>query len=53
MAETMIEALKRKGRKKSGGPWHPPEGVKTKCTRADSCGAIMGKMAVLQRFSVE
>ena len=33
-----------------GGPWHPPAGVHTKCTDADDCTAIKGKMWVLQRM---
>jgi len=34
----------------SGGPYHPPAGVRTKCTPADSCPQIKGKMAVLMRM---
>lgn len=33
-----------------GGPWHPPVGVHTKCTEADDCTAIKGKMYLLERM---
>lgn len=32
------------------GPYHPPEGVKLRCTRFDTCPALRGKMFVLQRM---
>ena len=34
----------------SGGPWHPPAGTKTKCTRDDSCSEITAKMYVLSKM---
>jgi hypothetical protein len=33
-----------------GGPYHPPNGVHTKCLPTDSCSALSGKMWVLQRM---
>jgi RHS repeat-associated protein len=33
-----------------GGPYHPPAGVSTRCTRFDSCPALRGKMWVLKRM---
>jgi RHS repeat-associated protein len=33
-----------------GGPWHPPDGVHTKCLPTDECPAIRGKMWLLQRM---
>jgi len=33
-----------------GGPWHPPAGVKTKCTWADPCDVLDAKMWVLQKM---
>jgi RHS repeat-associated protein len=34
----------------SGGPYHQPEGVSLRCTQADSCPQIKGKMWVLERL---
>jgi RHS repeat-associated protein len=34
----------------SGGPYHPPPGVKTSCTNADSCPQILGKLQLLERI---
>jgi hypothetical protein len=34
----------------SGGPYHPPFGTKLKCTSADGCMALSGKMWVLMRM---
>ena len=33
-----------------GGPYHPPEGVSTRCTDADTCPEIQGKLQVLKRM---
>jgi RHS repeat-associated protein len=32
------------------GPYHPPDGVKLRCTRFDTCPALRGKMFVLMRM---
>ena len=37
---------------KPGGPYHPPDGVKTKCRPTDSCGQMLGKLWVLGRMIV-
>jgi RHS repeat-associated protein len=34
----------------SGGPWHPPTGVHTKCTEDDNCQQILGKIWMLQEM---
>jgi len=34
----------------AGGPYHPPGGVHTACTEADSCALIQGKIWLLQRM---
>jgi RHS repeat-associated protein len=35
----------------SGGPYHPPKGIKTSCTNADSdCPLILGKLQLLERM---
>jgi RHS repeat-associated protein len=34
---------------KPGGPYHPPEGVKTKCRETDTCSQIIGKLWILGR----
>ncbi|HEY9286291.1 MAG TPA: RHS repeat-associated core domain-containing protein, partial [Pyrinomonadaceae bacterium] len=33
-----------------GGPYHPPAGVSLRCTNADSCSALQGKMMILMRM---
>lgn len=32
-----------------GGPYHEPEGVKLKCTWADDCSTLKGKMYLLEK----
>jgi len=32
------------------GPYHPPDGVSLRCTNADTCPQLQGKMQVLQRM---
>jgi uncharacterized protein RhaS with RHS repeats len=34
----------------SGGPYHPPEGVSLRCTNADTCPQIEGKMQQISRM---
>lgn len=36
--------------RKRGGPYHPPSGVRTRCSNSDSCGTIQGKMFLLMRM---
>ncbi|MDB0568783.1 RHS repeat-associated core domain-containing protein [Ralstonia solanacearum] len=33
-----------------GGPYHPPEGVSLRCSQADTCSQIDGKMQVIKRM---
>jgi hypothetical protein len=35
---------------KSGGPWHPPDGVSFSCKRSDTCPQIEAKMSLLLRM---
>jgi RHS repeat-associated protein len=44
-----IDELGLSGRK-SGGPYHPPVGVKTKCRASDTCSSATGKAWVLMRM---
>jgi len=41
------EGLAKRG---GGGPYHPPAGVKLKCTEADTCSQLEGKMQLLRRM---
>jgi uncharacterized protein RhaS with RHS repeats len=34
----------------AGGPYHPPDGVSTRCTWVDSCPELEGKMFILRRM---
>jgi RHS repeat-associated protein len=38
------------GLAESGGPYHPPEGVSLRCTNADTCPQLEGKMQQLKRM---
>lgn len=35
---------------KSGGPWHPPDGVSLSCKRSDTCPQLEAKMSQLLRM---
>lgn len=37
-------------RRGGGGPYHPPDGVSTRCTNGDSCPTLQGKMFLLMRM---
>ena len=44
------DGLESKSHHRPGGPYHPPGGVKTKCTKEDTCSALKGKLFLLGRM---
>jgi len=42
--------LKAKDPSKGCGPWHPPQGVKSKCLPTDTCSQLNGKIYVSKKM---